>query len=132
MRVVYGDGASEVAAMLRAVLPGPVTVGTKVPVGAVPYVDADPLVVVAQDGTGRPMHRANARVPLRVLVWHRTDDEAHDLAQIVLAHVHGHSGTVVRSVIEPTTPFVTADPDTGEPLASFTAIANVRATVLPV
>lgn len=127
MRVTFGDAPSEVAAMLRTVLPQPVTVGTKVPTGVTPYVDDVPLVVVAQNGNGQPVNRAIARIPLRVMVWHRTDDEAHDLVQLVHVHVCGHYGPVVRTVVEAATPYVATDPDTGEPLASFTAIANVRA-----
>lgn len=131
--VTYGDAPAALAAFLRerlATEAAPyaqnVRVGTKVPKGDKAYTNAGPLVVVAQNAAGTAQARANARVPLRLMVWHATDDDAYDLAQLVHGLVLTHSGPVVRSVLTGTSPWVTPDPDTGEPLASCTVTANVR------
>jgi len=136
--VTYGDAASALAAALRVQLADElapyaagVRVGTKVPTGNDPYADAGPLVVVSQNAAGTPQERANARVPLRLMVWHSTDDDAYDLAQLVHGLALAHSGPVIRSVLAGTSPWVTPDPDTGEPLASCTVTANVRARLHP-
>lgn len=136
--VIYGDAASALASALRVALAGEtapyaqdVRVGTKVPTGDEPYAANTPLVVVTQNAPGTAQLRANTRAPIRVMVWHATDDDAYDLAQLVHALLLTHSGPIVRSVLAGTSPWVTADPDTGEPLGSFTVTANVRGQLHP-
>ncbi len=131
--IVYDDGPSELAARLREALAAEgapyvtgVDVRTKVPTGSDPYATSGPLVVVTQNAPGAARLDALNVVPVRVMVWHSTDDDAFDLATLVHGHLRAHSGDVVRSVLRGTTPWVTADPDSGEPLAQFTVTANVR------
>lgn len=135
--VVFGDAAAELANATRAALAERaepyvtgVTVGVRIPTDRKPAEHPPPLVVFRQDGPGAVQHTANSRVTMRCSVWHQIDDDAFDLAQLVLAIISNHSGTVIRSVIEPLSPYVTADPDTGEPLASFTMTANLRPRVI--
>ncbi|MFT4288172.1 hypothetical protein [Nocardioides sp.] len=130
---VYGDAPATIAVTLRADLsarPEPyadgVAVGTRTPDDRRPLSGPTPLVVVSQDGPGYVQNRANTRVPIRVSVWHATDDDAYDLAQLVHALVTTYAGPVVRSVLPGVAPTRAADPDTGEPMAWFTVTANLK------
>lgn len=134
---VYGDAAAALANYVRDELadrPEPyaagVTVGTRRPTDHAPKDHPVPLVLIRQDGPGRVMNRANVAATIRAAIWHATEDDAFDLAQLVHAITSNHSGPVVRSVIDGLSPYVDADPDTGEPLASFTVTANVRARLI--
>ena len=103
---------------------------TLIPEDREPYVTDAPLIVVTQDAPGNVRSRVNNRVQLRVLTWHKTKDDAFDLSQLAHALAVVHSGPSIRSVRPLLSPYGTKDPDTREPLASFTVMANVRASVL--
>lgn len=130
---VYGDAQAALAEAVRAALAAEsapwaqdARVGTRVPTGAEPYAKTGPFVVVTQNAPGTAQKRANFKAPIRVLVWHLTDDDAYDLTVYLHAVVLNHSGPTVRSVNASLGPSVTADPDTGEPMGSFSVTANVR------
>ena len=135
--VVFGDAAAELANMIRAALAGRaepyasgVVVDVRIPKNRRPAENPPPLVVFRQDGPGAIYQQANSRVTLRGSIWHQTEDDAFDLAQLVHAFVARHSGAVIRAVTNGLSPFVTSDPDTGEPLASFTVTANLYPQVI--
>jgi hypothetical protein len=130
---IYLDGQSELAVMLRDALAGRseafaagARVNTRIPSGTEPYGAVVPLVVVRQDGNGRDLQRVRDSVPYRVLVWHEDEDSAYDLSQLCHALVLAHDGEVISGVLAELTPFVTRDPDTDEPMATFTVIAKLR------
>lgn len=134
---VYGDAAAALAHAIRDALADRTepyatgaVVGTKRPADRSANEYPAPCVLIRQDGPGQVMNRANVAATIRGAIWHVTEDDAFDLAQLVHAIASSHSGPVVRSVIDGLSPYVDADPDTGEPLASFTVTANVRARLL--
>lgn len=129
---VYGDGQADVANRLRDDLAAraepyasDVLVGTRTPDSREPLSHPAPFVVVAQDGPGTIQQRANMRITLRVTIWHHTDDDAYDLAALAHGLVLTYAGPVVRSVLPGVAPARATDPDTGEPVAWFTVLANV-------
>lgn len=131
--VVYGDPVAALVNALRAELATraepyvvDVRVAASVPTDVRAYRGDRPLIVLVQNAPGTAEHRANNRVPLRGMAWHDTEDDTHDLTQLVHALVLAHSGATVRSVLAGSSPYVTADPDSGDPLGSFTVTANVR------
>lgn len=135
--VVFGDAAAELANLTRTLLADRteryvhgVIVRTRIPEDRRPADLPPPLVVFRQDGPAGVQNSALARCTLRATVWHRYEDDAFDLAQLVRALIAHHSGTVIRSLLDPMAPSATTDPDTGEPLASFTMTANLRPRVI--
>lgn len=131
--VIYDDPAAALVRALRDALAArtepyaaDVRVAASVPTDVSAYRGDRPLVVLVQDAPGRAEHRALNRVPMRGMAWHDTEDDTHDLAQLVHALVLNHSGPTVRSVVSGSSPYVTADPDSGDPLGSFTVTAHVR------
>lgn len=127
---VYGDARSALAVWLREQLAGRleayargVTVETRTPERRT--VGSPPLVVLDLE-PGTIQQRANMRSPLRISVWSETEDDVHDLTQLVHGLLLTHSGPIVRSVLPAIAPWVTADPDTGEPLGSCTLTVNTR------
>lgn len=64
---------------------------------------------------------------IRISVWHRTEAECLDLAGTVEAVLLGYpGGEAVRSIGPLTGAFPTTDPDTGNPLSSFTVAVRLR------
>ncbi len=132
MVAVFGDAPAALANHIRALLDarteayiGSATVGTRTPAGRDPYAVGQALVVVTQDAPGIIQNRANARAPIRITVWHATDDEAYDLAALAQGLALAYVGPVVRSVLPGLSPVRAADPDTGEPMAWCTVTANI-------
>lgn len=137
--VVFADAQAAGASVLRTVLAGRsepftagVTVGTLVPGTRAPETPHLPYVMVRKDTDTPHSSMANARVTLRITVWHRNPDDAHDLAMLCQALLTVHSGPVLRNVRPATGPLAAVDPDSDVDLASCTVIANVRPRVLPV
>ena len=121
---VFDDAQAAGATALRDALAGrledfvqDVTVGTKVPTDRSPELDRLPYVMVRKDGDLPHSSMANARVTLRVTVWHEDDDQAHDLAMLCQGLLIVHSGTG---------PLPAIDDVSGNPLSTFTVLANVR------
>lgn len=135
--VVFGDAQAAAIVVLRAGLaahPQPysagVAFGTRVPGDRSLERSRLPFVLVALDGTSAVQYPVNARAALRITVWHRTEEQAHDLAQLAQGLLLVHTGPVLRSVRPGTGVRKTVDPATGVDLATFTVAANVRPTAV--
>lgn len=128
--VLYGDAPAALANAVRDALNArgvQADVGTTIPVGRSPVGDSVPLVVVVGDvppsvGAGG----ANLRQSIRLLAWAPFRDDALDLVTLAHGIALAHRGPVVRSVSYAEGPYVTTDPDTGEPMGSATVTANVN------
>ena len=130
---VFGDAQAAGATVLRTALAGraeefvqDVTVGTKVPADRSPELDRLPYVMVRKDSDSPHPSMANSRVTLRVTVWHEDDDQAHDLAMLCQGLLIVHSGPVIRGVRPGTGPLPAVDDVSGNPLSTFTVLANVK------
>jgi hypothetical protein len=130
---VFGDAQAAGATVLRDALASrvedfaqDVTVGTKVPADRSPELDRLPYVMVRKDSDSPHSSMANARVTLRVTVWHEDDDQAHDLAMLCQGLLIVHSGQVIRGVRPGTGPIAAVDDVSDNPLSTFTVLANVR------
>lgn len=130
---VFGDAApaavtvlvTGLAARPEACAAG-VTVGTRVPDSRSPENPDLPLVLVAKDGDLPHPSMGNTRVTLRVTVWHKDADQAHDLAQLCQALLVTHNGPIIRSVRPGTGPLPALDIPSGVDLSTITVLANVR------
>jgi hypothetical protein len=130
---VFDDAQAAGATVLRTALAGrledfvqDVTVGTKVPADRAPELEPPPYVMVRKDGDSPHSSMANARVTLRVTVWHEDDDQAHDLAMLCQGLLIVHSGPVIRGVRPATGPIAAVDDVSGYPLSTFTVLANIK------
>lgn len=135
--VVFGDSCSAAASALRDALAlrsedyaDGATVATRVPTIRSPEDSQLPLVLVALDNAVPHPSMANSADLLRVTVWHRDRDQAHDLAQLCAGLLHVHSGPVIRSTRPGTGPVPGLDPDSEVDIATFTVTANIRPTTL--
>ncbi|MFE9935849.1 hypothetical protein [Streptomyces hirsutus] len=102
------------------------SVGTKVPTDRSPELSRLPYVMVRKDTDAPHSSMANARVTLRVTVWHKDVDQAHDLAMLCQGLLIVHSGPVIRGVRPATGPLPAVDDPSGVDLSTFTVLANVR------
>lgn len=130
---VFGDAQAAGATVLRDALTGradafavDVTVGTKVPADRSPELSRLPYVMVRKDSDAPHSSMANARVTLRVTVWHEDADQAHDLAMLCQGLLIVHSGPVIRGVRPATGPLPAIDDPSGVDLSTFTVLANVK------
>ncbi|MBP5922181.1 MULTISPECIES: hypothetical protein [Streptomyces] len=130
---VFGDAQAAGATVLRDALASrveefaqDVTVGTKVPADRSPELDRLPYVMVRKDSDSPHSSMANSRVTLRVTVWHKDDDQAHDLAMLCQGLLIVHSGPVIRGVRPGTGPIAAVDDVSDNPLSTFTVLANVK------
>ncbi|MGW0566071.1 hypothetical protein [Streptomyces tauricus] len=130
---VFGDAQSAGATVLREALEGRAeayaagaTVGTKVPTERSPELSKLPYVMVRKDSDAPHPSMANARVTLRVTVWHENPDDAHDLAMLCQGLLIVHSGPVIRGVRPGTGPLPAVDDPSGVDLSTFTVLANVK------
>jgi hypothetical protein len=113
------------AARVEAFVQG-VSVGTRVPADRSPELERLPYVMVRKDSDSPHSSMANARVTLRVTVWHEDDDQAHDLAMLCQGLLIVHSGPVIRGVRPGTGPIPAVDDVSGYPLSTFTVLANIK------
>ncbi|WP_322974180.1 hypothetical protein [Actinacidiphila epipremni] len=134
--VVFGDVQAAAVSVLRAALSARgedyaagAEVGTLVPGDRSPETPHLPYVLVAKDSDLPHSSMANARVTLRVTVWHADADQAHDLAQLCQGLLLVHSGPVIRGCRPATGPLPARD-ESGVDLSTFTVLANVKPTVL--
>lgn len=131
--VLFTDVTAGVLDLLRAGLAarddayiGDVTVSAKVPTGKVPDKGL-PLVVVRHDGTPASRYPVDETATVRVTVWHRDEPAAVRLAQLCRGLILTTRGTdLVRATRPLTGPVPAADPDTGEPIATFTVAVHPR------
>ncbi|MEU3528822.1 hypothetical protein AB0E62_34075 [Streptomyces sp. NPDC038707] len=135
--VIFGDVQAAGAEVLRTALAERseaytqgVTVGTRVPTIRSPEDDQLPFVLVRKDTDIPHPSMANARCTLRCTVWHQDADQAHDLAMLCQGLWLVHSGPVIRGFRPGSGPIPTTDDETGVDLSTFTAIANVKPTVV--
>lgn len=135
--VVFADVQAAGAGVLRAALVGRseshaagVTVGTRVPGDRSPETPHLPYVMVRKDTDVPHPSMANARVTLRVTVWHEDADQAHDLAMLCQGLLLVHSGAVIRGARPGAGPLPAVDPASGIDLNTFTVLANVKPLVL--
>lgn len=84
-----------------------------------------PHVHVRSDGSFRDA-RLNGRATVRVVVWHRDEGLAQDLALLLEALLLATTSDRVRGFSSVTGPLPTSDPDTGEPISYFTLTARLR------
>jgi hypothetical protein len=135
--VVFGDAAAAGATALRDALTGrsepyaaDATVGTRVPDLRSPEDPRLPFILIAEDDADPHPARINAAVLLRITVWHRDRDQAHDLAQLAAGLLNIHSGPVIRSTRSGsgygTGPHHAIDSDSEVDLSTFTLTANIR------
>jgi hypothetical protein len=136
--VVFGDGQAAGATVLRDALAGRaepfaagVTVGTRVPGDRSPETPHLPYVLVRKDTDLPHSSMANARVTLRVTVWHEDPDQAHDLAMLCQGLLLVHSGPVIRGCRPATGPIAAVDNGfqasaSAVDLSTFTVLANVK------
>jgi hypothetical protein len=130
---VFDDAQAAGATVLRTALAGRsedyaagVTVGTRVPGDRSPELPRLPYVMVRKDADLPHSSMANARVTLRVTVWHTDADAAHDLAMLCQGLLIVHSGPVIRGVRPGTGPLPAVDDPSGTDLSTFTVLANVK------
>ena len=130
---VFDDAQAAGAGVLRTALAGrsepyaaEASVGTKVPADRSPELDRLPYVMVRKDGDFPHSSMANTRATLRVTVWHKDADQAHDLAMLCQGLLIVHSGPVLRGVRPATGPLAAVDDVSGVDLSTFTVLANVK------
>lgn len=122
----FADPTVAALAILRALEPG-VTFGTK---AITDWPEGDiPTLPYAQVRAGAAAVRwpIAAETPIRVVAWASTEHAATALAW----RLHGalldyRHGTDVRSFAPSLGPAPADDPDSGQPLASFTVLARLR------
>ncbi len=76
--------------------------------------------------------RVAKRQPVRIITWDGDRDRALDLAELAHAFAASHVGGGVRSVLPDVPVYIDADPDTGEPMAAATVIANLAPIDVPI
>lgn len=106
-----------------------VKVGSRLPVTRSTDVPTLPFVLCRVDTTAN-VGRVVERNTLRVTVWHKDEDAAFDLAQLVQALLFIHSGTDLIRCDPLAGPTRTVDPDTGTDLCSLLVRAVTRASAL--
>lgn len=130
--IVFPDGQRAVRDLLRSLLAGRseteaqgATVGTRIPSWRSDDAPALPYVAVRLDGTFRDS-RLNGRASVRVVVWHRDEGLGVALASLAEGLLLSGHGFGVRNVGPLTGPIATSDPETGDPMTSFTVTARLR------
>ncbi|MDG4792699.1 hypothetical protein [Micromonospora sp. WMMD1082] len=124
--IMHADPRAAVLAILRERFPE-VTFGTKrLEDFAAGDVPALPYARVSCDGTF-VRQRVGLSATVRVAVWGETDAGGCDLsARTHAALLAYEGGPDVRGFGPQTGPLPTGDPDTGQPLCSFTVSARMR------
>lgn len=131
--VLFGDAQALAADVLRDALElrsEDYAAGAKVG-GRVPSRrDLDhpnlPYVLVRHDGTPSIVYPIVARCTVRVSVWHSTDDDAFDLAQLCHGILLATTGDDLAGCTPLAGPTRAIDPESHVDLVSFTVRANVR------
>lgn len=105
-------------------------VGTKVPNDKSLDAPSLPYILVRLDGSTLTQ-QVNEEASIRISVWHKTEAKGLALAQAARAVLLSYEGGAKIRVINPLTGVIpTSDPESGEPLSSFTVAAKLRPTNL--
>lgn len=136
-RIIFPDAQLAVVTLLRDELATlnqnyatGATVGTKVPDDRSIDKTFLPYVLVRLDGalTNR---RVDEETTIRISVWHKTEALGLALAQACRALLTSYEGGSTIRVINPLTgPVPTSDPESGDPLSSFTVAVRLRPSTL--
>ena len=106
------------------------TVGTKVPADRSLDTATLPYILVRLDGSTLTQ-QANEEATIRVSVWHSTEAKGIALAQACRALLLSYGGGTKIRVIKPLTGTLpTSDPESGDPLSSFTVAVSLRPSTL--
>lgn len=134
---VFGDVRAAALSALRDLLAARTEpyaagaeLGTRVPGDRSTDVPHLPYVLVVLDGTPTVQYPISAISALRVTVWHTSEEQAHDLAQLCMGLLLAYSGPVIARVRPGTGVLPSTDPDSGTPIASFTVAPHTRASVV--
>lgn len=106
------------------------TVGTKVPADKSLDKKLLPYILVRLDGSTLTQ-QANEEATIRISVWHRTEAQGIALAQACRALLLSYGGGAKIRVIKPLTGTIpSSDPESGDPLSSFTVAVSLRPSTL--
>jgi len=107
-----------------------VTVGTKVPFDRSLDKSNLPYVLVRLDGSTLS-RQVDEEATVRVSVWHSTEAKGLALAQACRALLLSYEGGAKIRVITPLTGAIpTSDPESGDPLSSFTVAVRLRPSTI--
>lgn len=107
-----------------------VTVGTKVAFDRSLDKSNLPYVLVRLDGSTLS-RQVDEEATVRVSVWHSTEAKGLALAQACRALLLSYEGGAKIRVITPLTGAIpTSDPESGDPLSSFTVAVRLRPSTL--
>jgi hypothetical protein len=131
--VVFPDAQLAIVELLRAELAdrtesfaGNAVVGTIMPNGDDPNPKSAPYIMVRLDGTST-RYPVDETADIRVAVWHSSEAKSLALAQLCRALLLAHAGSQTIRVVTPLTgPIPASDPESGDPLSSFTVAARLR------
>lgn len=129
--ITFPDAQRAVRDLLRVLLASreePCAAGVTVSTKGIPGADgtrALPYVQVRSDGKFRDS-RLNGRATVRVLVFHRDEGLAEELAALCEALLLSASSAEVRGSTSVTGPIPTGDSETGLPLSFFTITARLK------
>jgi hypothetical protein len=118
----------DLARVLVADRPEPYAAGVTISTRQLPGADESrqlPYVQIRSDGRYRDA-RLNGRATVRVLVWHKDEGLAEDLAGLLEALLLASSSDKIRGVSPVVGPIPTGDSETGLPLSFFTITARLR------
>lgn len=136
-RIIFPDAQLAVVTLLRTLLT-PLsqnytlgfTVGTKVPDNRSIDKSYLPYILVRLDGS-LTNHRVDEDATIRISVWHKTEAQGLALAQACRALLTSYEGGSQIRVITPLTgPVPTSDPESGDPLSSFTVSVRLKPSTL--
>ena len=107
-----------------------VTVGTKIPFDRSLDKSNLPYVLVRLDGSTLS-RQVDEAATVRVSVWHSTEAKGLALAQACRALLLSYEGGAKIRVITPLTGAIpSSDPESGDPLSSFTVAVRLRPSTL--
>lgn len=107
-----------------------VTVGTRVPTDKSIEKSYLPYILVRLDGSTLTQ-QLNEQATIRISVWHSTEAKGIALAQVCRALLLSYEGGTKIRVVKPLTGILpTSDPESGDPLSSFTVAINLRPSTL--
>jgi hypothetical protein len=106
------------------------TVGTKVPADKSIDKKFLPYILVRLDGSTLTQ-QVNEEATIRISVWHRTEAQGIALAQACRALLLSYGGGAKIRVTKPLTGTIpSSDPESGDPLSSFTVAVVLRPSTL--
>lgn len=107
-----------------------VTIGTRVPEDKALDKSYLPYVLVRLDGSTL-IQQVHEQATIRISVWHSTEAKGIALAQVCRALLLSFEGGTKIRVVKPLTgPIPSSDPESGEPLSTFTVALTMRPLTL--